>query len=303
MQFCRNIISLLFITTLTFWSHGLFAQQNAIDTVSTPETIKHWKTGGSFGLNFSQVRLANWAGGGQSSVSVGSLINLTTDYNRGKAIWENRLDIGYGLIRQGNARQEQSDFRKTDDLLNLVSKYYYHLDEGFYFSGMADYRTQMDVGYEYREQNGETVRDRISDFMAPGFLITSLGMTYKKGKVYTLKFAPFTGKYTFVFDDALSARGAFGVRPGQRARAEIGALFRYTHEQEIFTDTNLRSNFNLFANYETLSHIDVNWEAILMMKVNKYINSTVAAQLIYDHDVIQKVQWRNAINVGLVVNL
>lgn len=293
----------MIITTLAFWSNSLFAQQNAIDTVSTPESIKYWKTGGSFGLNFSQVRLANWAGGGQSSLSVGSLVNLTADYSRGKAIWENRLDLGYGLIRQGDSSQEQSDFRKTDDLLNFASKYYYHIDEGFYFSGVADFRTQMDVGYDYRQENNETVRYRISDFMAPGFLLTSLGVTYKKEKIYTIKVAPFTGKYTFVFDDALSARGAFGVQPGNRARAEIGALFSYTHEQEIFTNINLRSNLNLFANYETLTHIDVNWEAILMMKVNKYITSTVAAQMIYDHDVIERVQWRNAINVGFLLSL
>lgn len=236
-------------------------------------------------------------------MSVGTLINLQTDYSRGRAIWENRLDLGYGLIRQGDSSQEQSDFRKTDDLLNFVSKYYYHIDEGFYFSGMVDYRTQMDVGYEYQQHNGETIRRRISDFMAPGFLLTSLGVTYKKGKNYTIKVAPFTGKYTFVFDDALSAAGAFGVQPGQRARAEIGALCRYTHEQEIFTDINLRSNLNLFANYETLTRIDVNWEAMLVMKVNEYVNTTIAAQMIYDHDVIERVQWRNAINVGFLLTI
>lgn len=290
-----------FFITLALWSNGLLAQQNAADTITQIEPAKYWATGASFGLNFSQVTLSNWAGGGQSSISIGSMLNLSADYNKGKSIWESRLDVVYGLIRQGD--QEIDHFRKTDDMLNLASRYFYHIEEGFYFSGLLDFRTQMGVGYDYEEQNGELVRTRISDFMAPGFLLTSLGITYKKAKHYTIKISPVTGKYTFVLDDSLANNGAFGVTPGQHARAEFGALFNASYEKEIFTNTSLRSNLNLFSNYNTLTRMDVNWEGILVLKVNKYINSTIGAQLIYDHDVIERVQWRNSINVGFLMTL
>lgn len=300
MYFPKRLTKVLFIATLFLWSKHLLAQQNAIDTTRA-EAPKYWQTGGSFGLNFSQVQLSNWAGGGESSISIGSMVNLRADYNKDKSIWENRLDMAYGLIRQGD--NDLAHFRKTDDMLNLVSQYFYHLDEGFFISGLLNFRTQMDVGYEFKEQNGEITRTRISDVMAPGFLITSLGATYKRGKIYTFKLSPFTGKYTFVLDDSLANAGAFGVTPGQRARAELGALFNCSFQKDLFKNINFRSNLNLFANYQTLNRMDLNWEGILVLKVNEYINSTISAQAIYDHDVINRLQWRNAINVGFLLSL
>jgi hypothetical protein len=299
----KTLKTLSFFFLLTFFSFTclpLLAQQNAADTIA-PVKPPYWQYSGSLGFNFSQVSLTNWAGGGQSSISVGSLVNLGADYAKGKSTWENRLDIAYGLIRQGD--NEQANLRKTDDIINLLSKYNYHLIENFYASALVDFRTQMDEGYEFEEINGETQRTRISDFMAPGFLLTSLGVTYKKAEEFSLTLSPFTGKFTFVLDDSLSSVGAFGLEPNQQIRSELGALLRAVYQKDVFTNINYRSSLNLFGNYETFSHIDINWENMLVMKVNKYINSTVSSQLIYDHDVIQKAQWRNIINVGFLLTI
>lgn len=291
----------LFLLIFFFFSWvPLLAQQNAADTVA-PVPAQYWLYNGSVGLNFTQVSLSNWAGGGQSSISIGSLVNLGADYSRGKSTWENRLDIAYGLIRQGD--DEVANLRKTDDILNFISKYNYLLKENIHLSALVDFRTQMDRGYEFNEVNGETRRTRISDLMAPGFLLTSLGVTYKKEKEFSLTLSPFTGKFTFVLDDSLSSIGAFGLDPNQQIRSELGALLRAVYQKDVFTNVNYRSSLNLFGNYETFSHIDVNWENILVLKVNKYINSTVSSQLVYDHDVIQKAQWRNIINVGFLLTI
>lgn len=199
--------------------------------------------------------------------------------------------MAYGLIRQGERNRR---FNKTDDLLNFLSKYNYQINEGFFFTALADFRTQMDDGYEYTE----TGRTRISDFMAPGFLVASLGVTYLKKELYSLTLSPIASKFTFVMDESLSAAGAFGVVPGKNIRREIGAALNAGYENEVWTNVNFRTNLNLFANYKTFSRVDVNWEGVLLLKVNEYLNSTIAAQLVYDHDIIQKTQWRNAINVG-----
>lgn len=299
MLFSSHLKVLLAFLCPFLWGQCLLAQQNAADTVTTIDTIKYWSTNSSVGLNFSQVQLSNWAGGGQSSISIGSIVNLTADYARGNSVWENKFDIAYGLIRQGD--KESATFRKTDDLLNIVTRYSYHLDEGFFISAILDYRTQMDIGYEFSEQNGETIRRKKSDFMAPGFLVSSLGATYKRPKVFSVTLSPFTGKFTFVLNDSLSNAGAFGVEPGQRIRSEAGLGLNANYEQKIYTNINFRTNLSLFAGYLPLSHVDVNWEGTLLLKVNQFIKTTVQAQLVYDHDIIQKVQWRNVINVGLLV--
>ncbi|EMR03411.1 DUF3078 domain-containing protein [Cesiribacter andamanensis] len=258
-----------------------------------------WTTGGSTGLNFSQVKLSNWAGGGESSISIASLLKLEANYKKGPSLWENRANIAYGLIRQGD--REQSRFRKTDDILELRSQYNRSIkDTTLYMTLLADFRTQMGPGYEYGEAAGETTRSKISEFMAPGFLLTSLGATYKIPERFTLTVSPVTGKFTFVQDPVLSAAGAFGVEAGERMRSEFGASLVSNYKRELLTNVDFNTSLLLFANYETLSRVDVNWEATLMMKVNRYINTTIATQLIYDHDVLQKTQFRNVINVGFL---
>lgn len=272
---------------------NLHAQQNAPDTVTS--VAGNWETSASFGLNFSQVQLSNWAGGGQSSVAIGSLVVLEADYTKGKVFWTNYLNLAYGRMRQGDNQR----FNKTDDLLNFLSKYNYQINERYFLTALADFRTQMDVGYE----DSETGRTRISDFMAPGFLVASLGATYLKKDLYSVTLSPIASKFTFVMDERLSAAGAFGVEPGQQVRTEIGAALNAGYENEILTNVNFRTNLNLFANYATLSRVDVNWEGTLLLKVNDYLNTTIATQLIYDHDVIRKTQWRNAVNVGFLLEI
>jgi hypothetical protein len=263
------------------------------------DTLRGWTTGGSTGINFSQVKLSNWAGGGESSISIGTLLKGEANYRMGRSLWENRANLAYGLIRQGD--RDLSRFRKTDDILELRSQYNHQLNgENLFVTALADFRTQMGPGFEYTDVAGESMRSKISEFMAPAFLLTSLGATYKIPDRFTLTLAPVTGKFTFVNDAALSAEGAFGVDPGKRFRSEFGASLLSRYKKELFTNASLDSNLLLFANYETLSRIDVNWETTLMLKVNRFINTTIAAQLIYDHDIIQKTQFRNVINVGFL---
>lgn len=290
--FCRFLLLVGFFLCTTAYS--LQAQQNAPDTLINE--AGNWETSASFGLNFSQVQLTNWAGGGQSSVALGTLATFEADYTKDKILWTNRLNIAYGRIRQGDSEQR---FNKTDDVLNFVSKYNYHINEGYFLTAMANFLTQMDVGYE----ETETGRKRISEFMAPGFLVASLGATYLKKDLYSVTLSPIASKFTFVMDERLSAAGAFGVEPGQQMRTEIGAALNAAYENEVFTNVNFRTNLNLFANYATLSRVDINWDGTLLLKVNDYLNTTIATQLIYDHDVIQKTQWRNAVNIGFLLEI
>lgn len=290
-HFSRYIFLVCIIVCTT--TLNLHAQQTAPDTVTS--VVGTWERSASFGLNFSQVQLSNWAGGGQSSVAIGSLVILEADYTKGKVFWTNYLNLAYGRMRQGDNQR----FNKTDDLLNFLSKYNYQINDSYFLTALADFRTQMDVGYE----DSETGRTRISDFMAPGFLVASLGATYMKKDLYSITLSPIASKFTFVMDDRLSAAGAFGVEPGQQVRTEIGAALNAGYENDIFTNVNFRTNLNLFANYATLSRIDINWEGTLLLKVNDYLNTTIATQLIYDHDVIQKTQWRNAVNVGFLLEI
>ncbi len=73
------------------------------DTI--PADTSYWTKEAVINLNFSQVSLTNWAGGGQSSISITGLTNFKADYEKGKNLWANRLDMAYGILRQGDEDQ------------------------------------------------------------------------------------------------------------------------------------------------------------------------------------------------------
>ena len=60
--------------------------------------------------------------------------------------------------------------------------------------------------------------------------------------------------------------------------------------QDILENVNFQTKLELFSNYaEDPQNVDVNWEILFGMKVNKYITASLSTQLIYDDNTIIKV--------------
>ncbi|MFT6872968.1 MAG: hypothetical protein ACJAVN_001981 [Roseivirga sp.] len=280
-------------------------------TFAIPDSLIYWKQGAKFNLTVQQVGLTNWAAGGESSVAVGGGIQAFMNFERDEVVWENRAQIGYGVIRNGGGGNR---FEKTDDAIELSSKYSQKFTEKVLMTGAINFRTQMDRGFKIEKiaNSSETRRILISDFMAPGYLQTSLGLTFRDAeKGYTATLAPFTGRFTFVLNDSLSTVGAFGITSGDQIRSEAGISLRGGFQRDIMQNVKLQTNFNLFSNYEKFPNTVVNVEAILNLKVNDFIQSNISSQIIYDDDVIvtrsdgsQGRDWqvKNVINVGFVLS-
>ncbi len=92
-------------------------------------------------LTFNQVSLTNWAAGGQSSISGNVFFNLFANYKDEKQTWDNTLDLGYGLIRNNS-----QPFVKSDDRIELNSKYVRNINEDWYYSGLLNFITQFAPG-------------------------------------------------------------------------------------------------------------------------------------------------------------
>ncbi len=240
-----------------------------------------WKTGGTVGLNLSQVHLENWASGGQSSVSASGLVNLFANYTKGKGTWDNTLDIAYGLLRQG----QNGVVLKTDDRIDFASKYGHKATEHWYYSALLNFRSQFAPGYNLVDG----VPDKsnvISNFLAPAYMLASLGMDYKPNDKFTAFLSPTTYKMTVVMDSSLSAAGAFGVDPGTNVRSEIGGYVRMAYNTNLVENVGLTTRIDLFSNYlNNPENIDINWEVLISMKVNKFMSATISTQLLYDDDV------------------
>jgi hypothetical protein len=250
----------------------------------TADTTQGWNKSGVFSLNMSQASFTNWAAGGQNSVALNGLLNLTANYKMGKSAWDNALTIGYGkMIQKGN----DLGWVKTDDRIDFQSKYGHKATDKWFYSGLMSFRTQMDNGYNYPD-----TENRISALLAPAYLLFSLGMDYKPNPQFSMFLSPLTSKNTIVMDDELSAMGAFGVDPGKKFRPELGAYANIAYKKdEIVKNVNFLTKLDLFTNYlKNPQNIDVSWEALLVLKVNQFLSATVNTQLLYDDDVLIKVE-------------
>ena len=273
-----------------------------------PEEIEEgWHMRGLFSLSFSQITLTNWAAGGESSIAGNGLVNLFADYRRGSLIWNNSLDLGYGL-----QRREGETARKTDDRIDLFSKVGRRAVENWYYSGLLNFRTQMAPGYDYSID--ETAQ--ISNFLAPAYILAALGMDYKPIDNFSLFMAPLTGKLTIVRDESLAPN--FGLDAGENFRSEFGGYLRALYRTDLTETITFQTKLDLFSNYlDSPQNVDVNWENLLMMRVTQYISVSFMTHLIYDDDILigidtnddgnidhfgPRVQFKQLLGVGFAYN-
>jgi hypothetical protein len=286
------LLLLVLSTNISFSQNTQAVSQDSIDH----QEIQYWKKGGSINMNFNQVGLSNWVGGGQSSISTGLILDLFAKYENENMTWDNKFRGAYGLMRVGDRNFAT---RKTDDVLDLQSRYSRKINNNFSVSGLIHLWSQFDRGYRFERvpQTDQEARIFISEIFAPGFLQALIGYTYQRS-AFSLTLSPLTGKTTFVLNDSLSNLGAFGVQPGEKVRFEGGASFIGQLRKQITENISIQSNLNLFANYGFKDPIDVNWETLIRMKVHKYINTTISTHLIFDKDINPEVQFKHVLNVG-----
>lgn len=253
------------------------------------DTAEGWKKGAVISLNLTQTSLTNWAAGGQNSIAGNGLISLSANYRKNKGIWENLIDIGYGSIKQG----KNAPWWKTDDKFDLTSRYGRKMSGNWYYAALLNFKTQMTPGYNYPNDSL-----KISDFLAPGYLITAIGLNYTPDTNFTLFVAPLTAKTTFVNDRKLADAGAFGVDPaeydasgklisnGETMRTEYGSFLRMFYRKNLMENILFQTKLDLFSNYlNNPQNMDVSWEVLLAMKVNKYFTANVTTHLLYDDDI------------------
>ena len=286
---------LLALCSLVLIQHG-FAQEDELKKnaekvkPTSADTTQGWKTGGMGSLTFAQVSLTNWAAGGQNSSAFNSALNLFANYKKGHISWDNNLDMGFGLVRQG-----LDDLRKSDDRIDFSSKFGRQAfqSQKWYYAMMLNFRTQFAPGYNYPNDSVQ-----ISKFLAPGYTTLAIGLDYKPIKNMTIFLAPLTSKVTIVNDQILADAGAFGVnaaeydtagvktKDGSKIRYELGGYLKFNYKTDIGKSATYITRLDLFSNYlHNPQNIDVMWENNLVIKVGKYIGVTFSTLMIYDDDV------------------
>lgn len=263
---------------ITVLSSLLIASLLAFGQADTTSSASPWSKGATIAIQFTQTSFYQWSAGGQNSYAYAGLGDLFANYKKDKITWKNSLLMNYGLIKQG-----KSPLIKSDDRFELNSILGIQADKKWNYAIQYNYRTQFAPGYSVDAVS----RTRISDFLAPAYMTFSVGVEYAPKEGLSWLISPITSKMTFVMAPTLSAAGAYGVDPGKNIRSEFGGLTRVSWKQELLKNVDINTDLTLFSNYaENAQNIDVNWNLMLVFRVNEYINFNFTTVLIYDDDIL-----------------
>ena len=107
--------------------------------------------------------------------------------------WDNTLDFNYGLVNTTSLGT-----RKNDDRIDLLSKVGYELTPKLNLAALLNFHSQFSKGYNY---NSDGTKDLLSNFLAPGYVLLSLGLDYKPAEGLSIFMSPITSRWIIVTDD------------------------------------------------------------------------------------------------------
>jgi hypothetical protein len=268
-------------TSLSHAQNGVQGLKSAADAAVISKdpndtTKQTWKTGGLLSLTFNQAALSNWsAGGDKSALSLNSLVNLYAFYQDGRRSWDNFLNLQYGI-----ANTTSLGTRKTNDIIDLTSKYGYDVGKKWYLTGLFDFRSQFAPGYNYPDAKTKVLT---SNFAAPAYLLLSLGMDYKPTSNFSVFLSPITARELLVNNDSLAAVGAFGVDSGHKSRFEFGAYASVNYTTNVSKTAVYTGRLDLFSDYlNNPQNIAMYMTNVLTVKVTSIVSMNLALTLIYD---------------------
>lgn len=272
----------LLIIAIVFASLNAFSQ----DTIK----LGNWTIRGKVSLNVSQSYFSNWSAGGSSNFTSIGKYTMNADFNKGKHGWLNYLDLalGYSIFID----QEPL---KTEDKIEYITAYRYELHKNWYFTVMGKFATQFAKGYDYDLDS----TNYISGFLAPALIDIGPGITYEPNDWFMVNFSPATAAWIIVNDEQLADLGSFGLEPAvydtsgtlvshaKRSKFMFGAKLMAVLSYEIVKNVTVGTKLELFSDYlNNPQAVDVNWQVLIGLKVNDWLNVDLQTTLLYDEDIM-----------------
>lgn len=254
-----------------------------------------WSFDGSEHVQLSQAHLANWAKGGESSVSLSSDLRAKAIYKKKKHEWESYITHKVGVLSTDDERG-----RINDDLIELNSKYGLNASKKWYYSFLFNFKTQFFHSYAKNDIEHETP---LSGFMAPAYLTFALGMDFKEGKKFTLLLSPITSKLTMVLDTAKFDQTRYKIDSDKKVDMLTGLSVVSRLEQRISREIKVTSKLDAF--YEYLSkdedndrQVQIDWEVILDMRINRFLSTRLLTEVKYFTNESSRVQYKENFNIA-----
>jgi len=297
----RKLVLSLAITSLFLQARAQDGTIKQIQTESTKE-IKSidsngWKKSGTFILNLSQGALSNWAAGGENStLGINGIFNYSINLRSGRNTWDNNFDMALGYQNASSFSQ----YRKIDDRIDITSKYGHQLTQHWYAALLFNFNSQFLQGYDY----STTPYTKISNFLTPGKIILSPGMNYKTASRFSFFISPIALRWVLKIDEDFFNVSKFGVDSAKKSNKEFGAYVTVTYKADISKWATYTGRLDLFSNYKrNPENVDFLMNNLLTMKFNKIFAANLSLDLIYDDDVIKRLQVKEILGIGITAKL
>lgn len=261
--------------------------------VST-DSVSHWEDKNNIGFFISEILFVNWNAGGTSSISGLLKTQFNRNYTTDNTRWANELIMRYGMNKQDGV-----ELRKTEDAFQFSSTFGYRENEksNWYHSAKFNLNTQFTNGYKYPNKEVS-----VSGPFAPAYSFLGVGAEYaseKKDRLFY--FSPFTSKVTYVGNQRLADKGAFGVpkaiydadgnlvEHGKKIKSELGTLITAYYKKQIAKNINFENRLSLYSDYiNKYGNVDIDYDMVLNLVVNQYVKTNIGIHVVYDDDIKAK---------------
>jgi hypothetical protein len=260
-------------------------------TAFSQDTIRvgNWTIMGKVSMNLSQVYFSNWSAGGTSNLTAIGKYTMSANYKKGRNEWTNWVDLALGYSVFFDV-----DPLKTEDKIEYITSYRYQLHKHWYFTVMGKFATQFAKGYDYTVDS----TNYISRFLAPAWTDVGPGIMYEPIDWFFVNLSPINPAWIIVNDQALADAGAFGLEPAEyndegilvshakKVKSMFGAKLMVVLQKEVVKNITLGTKLELYSDYlNNPQAIDVNWQVLIGLKVNDWLNVDLQTTLLYDQDI------------------
>lgn len=285
-------------------------QELAVPIPQLDLEINYWKHWTKFGINMNQASFSeNWNAGGVNSIAVGLLGWHKSEYNKNNFQYTTEIDLRYGKIRTSNKDVRQLA-KKNNDRIFWDHKIAHKLSKSWALYFSVTFESQFDAGYKYGrdpETNDEIITDTVSAFMAPGYFTESFGLEYKPDNTFSLRLGTGTARQTLLLDNRIAepvdGKEVYGVEPGKKFRNDLAFQITANLDRNLSKNLNIKARYNLFADYKEISDPDHRLDATLTAKVTNLVNVSLSGIMVYNSDEAPKVQYSQALALGLTYTL
>lgn len=251
-----------------------------------------WQTKMVFSLSLTQASFSNWAKGGENSLAWQTKLNSRFINNQENYNWDNKAKFTFGQSKVGD-----TGTRKTADEIKLETVF--TLKRNLHINPFvsATAQTQFTSGYDY----SGTTKTKVSKFLDPGYFTQSAGIGYSRSDEFKARLGA-TLKETYTSDFPRYADDP-KTPTIEKTKTEVGLTGVVELNRKVSENIGYTSELTVFSNLKGFNQIDVSWENLFSAKVAKYINVTLAIDLVYDRDTISEWQFREVLSAGFTYDI